>query len=223
MTAWRLHRHLGMAVLVSLFVSSVVQATVIVSPVAAPVNTLGEFGACCDIGNSIDGSGLTPGFVTGVTDFDAYLALNPLHDLGFQDQEFFGAQGVLSGTVVYDLGGVVFIDRMALWNEDSTGIAVMNVRSALDLPFTTGVVDHGLFNPVDNPINVDYPAEVLALNPTPARFVEMELRCVDTDFNNCGIGEVAFSATPQEAPEPASLVLLGIGILGLSLTRRRPH
>ena len=90
MKARKLLTQLGLTVLVSLLVSSVTQATVIMSPVAAPVNTLGEFGACCDIGNSIDGSGLAPGFISGVTDFDAYLALNPLHSFAFLNNEFFG-------------------------------------------------------------------------------------------------------------------------------------
>ena len=112
---------------------------------------------------------------------------------------------------------------MALWNEDSTGIQTMNVRSALDLAFTAGVVNHGGFSPADNPINVDYPAEVFGLTATPARFVEMNFGCVETGFNNCGIGEVAFSVGRQEAPEPASLGFLAIGIFGLGLTRRQRH
>jgi hypothetical protein len=212
-------------------------AAMILSPVAALSNTLGQESVCCDISHIFDQSGLSLGFTSGVTDFDVYIASDPLHSAYFNavwrpedypdpwdtafDQEFFGPVGTLSGTIVLDLGGTHLVDRLALWNEDSTGIEVMQVRTSDDPNFLVGVTDHGSFSPTANAYidpPTDYPAEVFALSMVFDRYVEIDLTCNANPDNNCGIGEIAFSV-----PEPTTALLLGLGMAGLAVGGRRPR
>jgi hypothetical protein len=192
-------------------------ATVILSPVAVLVNTLGQESNCCDIGAIFDQSGLSLGFTSGVTDFDNYLALDPRHSPWFQDQEFFGPVGALSGTIVLDLGASFLVDRLALWNENTTGIAEMMVSTSDDVDFLLGVTHHDTFFPTPNTPLEDYPVEVFALSAAHDRYVRIEFTCNENEWSNCGIGEIAFSV-----PEPASVFLFGLGLAGLA-ARRRHH
>jgi hypothetical protein len=197
-------------------------ATTILSPVAAPVNTVGEWGTCCDIGNAFDQSGLSLGFTSGVTDFDVYMASSPMHSFNYLDQEFIGPEDVLSGTIVLDLGASFLVDRLAFWNEDATGVAEMTVSTSDDPNFVVGVTDHGTFFPTDNPYTdpgTDYAADVFALYPAHDRYVRLDITCPDTSLNTCGIGEIAFSAIP----EPTTALLLGLGMAGLAVRGRRPR
>jgi hypothetical protein len=196
----------------------IAEATTILSPVAVPVNTLGEWGLCCEIGSMLDQSGLDVGFKSGVTDFDHYQSLGPLHDPMFDEQEFFGESNTRSGTIVLDLGAPFPVDRMALWNEDSTGIKKMTVETSDDQDFLIDVTPQGTFR-LDRPTrDADYPAQLFDFDsPTVRdRYVKIEIRCYATDLNNCGIGEVAFSV-----PEPTSALLFGLGLAGLAAGRRR--
>jgi hypothetical protein len=62
------------------------QATVIQSPTGATASS--TFSEDYDIGNTIDQSGLSVTFISGTSDFDAYLASNPIHDPIAIDQEW---------------------------------------------------------------------------------------------------------------------------------------
>lgn len=191
-------------------------ATVILSPTAATASseTSGGYG----IGNTINQSGLSAGFTSGVTNFDTYLAGNPTHTTTAAGNEWFSAYGVTSATVTYDLGTAWAIDRLALWNEESAGIGMFNVFVSLDGVTFTQVG----FNlaPFDNPLT-DYPAQVFGLGLHTARYVRMDVSgCPQPDpggYDSCAIGEVAFSAaSATSVPEPGSLAIFGAGLAGFA-------
>jgi hypothetical protein len=144
------------------------QASTIISPVAATASS--EFGFAnnaYDIGNTSDQSGLSAGFASGASDFDTYLAGNPTHTYIADDNEWFTDTGVASATVNYDLGSVYSIDRLALWNDEYSGISFLDISISLDnINFTT--VASGLV-PVDNPLYQDYGAEVFGFGTQSAR------------------------------------------------------
>jgi hypothetical protein len=135
----------------------VAQASTIISPTGATASS--EFSPTYDIGNTIDHSGLFINFVSGVTDFDTYLALNPQHTLVADNNEWFSSEGVTSATITYNLGSAIAVDRLALWNEEFSGFGTARVSTSLDnvtYSFLTTI-------PVDSPGGQNYGAQVFGL------------------------------------------------------------
>ncbi|MEM9663071.1 MAG: hypothetical protein AAF937_12270 [Planctomycetota bacterium] len=193
----------------SLAVSSA-HADVITSPAAILANTAGSFSST-QVEDAFNGSGLTPTFESGVTDFDDYLALNPLHTNLFEGAEWF-SRG--PGSVDLDLGATLLITRLAIWNEEGdNGVGDLRVSVASDSSFSD-LTEIGSFAPASNPVGLEYPAEVLDVTDTLGRFVRLEF--VSADFDNFGLGEIAFAT---QIPAPSSALTLAA--LGIGITRRR--
>lgn len=182
--------------IVSLFVllcvSLKAQATssVILSPSAAVASS--DQGSIGDIGNTIDQSGLTKTFISGVTEYDSYFAQSfLLHHPSIVDNEWISGPGDPTPTVTYDLGDIYFIDRLALWVEDAWGIESFDLYYSLD-----NVTFEFAFTsvPIDNPTLESYPVEQFDLNAT-ARYIRLELTDCSANASQdlCGIGEIAFS------------------------------
>lgn len=197
--------------------------TVIRSPSAIVSNSMGEF-AAGDLAHVIDQSGLSVGFASGVDDFDAYIGLNPMHTFIYPGFEWFSAPDVISGALVFDLGASYALPKLALWNEEFSGINSMTVSVSDSLVFGAAV---GTFLPFNSPQGADYPAEVFDLGGAVGRYVKLDLRCPNPDFNynGCSMGEIAFSTdvvTPA-IPEPGTyaLMALGLGVLGWASRRAR--
>jgi hypothetical protein len=199
-------------------------STVIISPVAATATN--ELAPAVGIGNTIDQSGLSVGFVSGVTDFDAYFALNPLHDFEV-GTEWFTADGVTAATVIYDLGAIFDVVRFALWNEDAVGFGSADVAYSTDGTIYTSL---GSLSGTNHPLSAFYPADIFNLSFT-GRFFSMELSGCPLPGGpgnqSCAIGEVAFGVSTGGdvgvIPVPASQPLLagGLGLLAALGRRRR--
>lgn len=191
----------------------------IISAVAATVDTNGPgFGS---IANTYNQAGLTSGYTSGVTNFDTYIAGDPQHTDIFACCEFFGNSGTNSLRVTYDLGSVTKIDRLALWNEESSGIGLLNLLASTDGVTFTSLLS-GL-TPTDNPVG-SYLADVFSFAAISTRYVRFEASgCPQSNpgtFAACAIGEVAFRA--GAVPEPSSWMMLiaGFGLTGAAMRRR---
>ncbi|MEO0416922.1 MAG: PEP-CTERM sorting domain-containing protein, partial [Verrucomicrobiota bacterium] len=85
------------------------------------------------IDNAINQSGLSVGYISGVTDFDAYLAGDPEHAAG----ESWIAADPAPGSITFDLGSVFNLDGMAMWGPGT----LLDVRNFELFASSTGDVD----------------------------------------------------------------------------------
>lgn len=200
-----------------------VAAQTIIAPTSGVIDSGGPgFGSLTDTFNQ---AGLSANYTAGVTNFDAYLAGNPTHSLVFSGNEWFSDSGTNAATVTYNFGSAVGIDRLALWNEDASGIGVLGLSTSLDGVTFTNL---GSFNPFNTTFNVDYPAEVFSFAATSAQYVRFTMtECPQSggNFVGCAIGEVAFrsAAVDNAIPEPSTwaLLILGFGAVGGAMRGRR--
>lgn len=218
------HRILAAIICAALASGSDADAGAILSPVAVLSNTGGSSGTGFEITNTIDQSGLSTGFVSGVDDFDTYLATNPLHSS--QTGEWFSQIGPLRSVIVYDLGQSFLVSRMALWNEDFAGILTTTVDISDDVAFGS-FSTAGTFEPLSNQANVAYSAEVFNLAPSVGRFVRMDVSGL-AGAPYVSMGEIAFEVsslppTPDVVPEPATFAIFGLmmGVAAIGAARRR--
>lgn len=169
----------------------------------------------------IDQSGLGTSYASGVTDFDAYNPASILHNWQYDPAsgnatEWFGDYSTLIGDVVFDLGGLFTVDRIAFWNEDGEGI------NSVDVSYSTDGSSYGAaqtFAINNSEWGSDYVAQILTLTtPGYAQFIKFNLTAAKAEdgYPNLSIGEVAFSvAEPTNpVPEPATLLLFATGIVG---------
>lgn len=181
------------------------------------------------ISSTYDQYGLLTDYESGVTDFDTYIASNPLHvwDFSVVDAgttyyyEWFSNFGTTTAAVSYDLGEAYDVQGLALWNEDGNGIGKLNILGSLDGLTWTSLGSN--LSPTNHAEGVDYGADVFSWGATTVRFIKLEAsQCPSSStWVGCSIGEVAFNATP--VPEASSVAMAGLGlaVVGAVAARRR--
>ncbi len=201
------------ATVLMVIVAASASAGVITSPTAVIGTTFTTGGGTLD--NTINQTGLSAGFVSGVTDFATYIAGNPTHAPNDFPNAWASAPPQTSGDIDYDLGDTFILNTFALWGDvDEQTIDSFTLFGATN-PAFTGAVNLGTFNAtLLNPITVQtFPS------PATARYVRLRIN-TSHGGPNINMGEVAFET--GVIPEPATLTLLAVGGLAL-LRRRRKH
>jgi hypothetical protein len=193
---------------------------IIFSPVNAVIDSGGPGYDNNPISVTYDRSGLSSGFTSGVTDFDTYIASNPTHTIFYVGNEWFSNQGTTSATVTYDLGSSKTIDKLALWNEEFSSIGTLNLFYSNDNVNFFSLAS-GL-SPTNNPLDVDYKADVFSFASTNARYVRFEASaCEQVNYAGCGIAEVAFSVNTIAAAVPEPFTIVGTLVGGTAALRMR--
>lgn len=205
---------IALAAIAALSVASTAQAGSIVAATgAAASSTSSTYNA---IETTIDGRGLLTPYTVG-GDFDAYIAADPLHTTSSLNAEWFADAGS-SATIVYDLGSLMSIESLALWNEDSYGLGSAALSISDDGITYTSLTS---ITPTDNPKGASYGADVFTLAAT-FRYLQLEATCAST---YCTIGEVLFesgeASISSEVPVPGALPLMLGGLGAFAALRRR--
>ena len=141
---------LALAAVLSISATTGIAATIVSAVSATSTST---FPSDNGINRAIDQSGLDTTYQSGVDDFDDYLALDPLHGIDTFGQEWFSNQNAAGAVLTFDLGEVMDIDRVAIWNEDQWGFLTAQIAASVDgITFT----DLGAIFPVSNPARQNY-------------------------------------------------------------------
>lgn len=187
-------------------------------------------GASTDMGNfptygptnAINQSGLSDSYVSGVTDFDSFVASTHTVGGGNSHNAWFAESGVTTGVFDFDLGGTFEIESFAFWADpQGIGQSVNSFTLLADdnADFSSPVI-LGTFNAADGPggQNSDETnfGQAFGFTPTSASYVRMEIHSNHGSDSTTGISEAAFELIPA----PASLSLFGAALLGLSRRRR---
>jgi hypothetical protein len=193
---------------------SIATAGVILSPVTALASDTLDG----NINHTIDQTGLSAAFVSGVTDFDAYIASNPTHDGPGAANAWAGNAGALPINLDYNLGATYDVDTLALWTSFS-GFSInrFQVFTADNAGFV-GATNVGGFDANDTlPPMV---AQIFDLLNTNAQYLRVQI------LSNEGAGAVNLSELAVEVtpvPEPLTLTLFGTGVLATVVRLRRKN
>ena len=200
--------------------ASTAQGQAIVSATGAVINSGGPGDG--NIADTYNQNGLASTYTSGVTDFATYIGTNPMHTSTFAGFEWFSTFGTNSASVTYNLGSLMQINALALWNEESSGIGYLNLFSSVNGTNFTAL-SLGL-TPFDNPV-ADYGPEVFSFASTGMQYLRLDMdRCPQADpgqYTACAIGEVAFRTAGTTVPEPSTYVLMAAGLAGLGVVARR--
>lgn len=190
----------------------------ILGPVAASGSSVDPFGRLP--GNAIDQSGLSANYVSGVTDFDTFVATTTA-TFGSITVDLAGI-GAPPGYFQFDLGSVMSIDAAAIWPQNGsasldTFTLEFSQLSDFSVSQLTGVLTMSIFGGTSPAA-----ADVFSFGPVDARYVRVNA------LTNAGFGsatvinEIAFrQAMTTPMPEPTSLALCTLGIAALVRRRRR--
>jgi hypothetical protein len=210
---------IGAAALAALALSAG-SAEAIVAPASVTVNIGGsanpQFFA---IDNIIDQSGLATKYTSGVTDFDAFIALNQGHESALGTR-WHSQSNLSAARVTFDFGREVNLSRLALWDDRSTTVS----RIKLSTP------DLGLFRDlvVSDVIQTTSYAQVFNFASVTTRYLTFDIEGCNKgvgsgqNWSGCGLQEVVFGESVG-VPEPATwaMMILGFGAAGAALRRRQ--
>jgi len=200
--------------------ASAADAARMVAPVTVSVASGGTAGPQWAVDNVIDQSGLLQYYEPGVTDFDEYIAGDPLHNDSINTR-WLSTTNISSAKLVFDFGAEVTLGAFAFWDDFSTSNSMFRFTS---LDGLTTYAEVGVADPNEHGVG----AQAFDLPRVKTRYLTLEiLGCSPTTQgtirSGCGLQEIAFAEAPAGVPEPATwaMMILGFGAAGTVLRRRK--
>ena len=204
-----------------MFGSGVAHAGTIVGAVSVSAS-VSDLNLSFPIANLINQSGISMNYSSGVTDFDTFVGAATLTG----NPSWTGGGGWASttgnsfpATIDFDLGAAHNITRMALWNDtDVQALGNFELFASADALFTS-LTSLGSFSGVVQ--NVGTLEQDFDMTDATTQYIRVKGSTVGSQNGLLNIGEFAFEAGSSVVPEPASLTLWTLGLVGMTFVRLR--
>ncbi|MBL7984353.1 MAG: hypothetical protein JNM91_05110, partial [Flavobacteriales bacterium] len=147
--------------------------SILYSPMAASSPDLVASGSAWDFVHLLDHSGLATDFTSGVTSWATYNDADlcgSLHDPGAGDFEFWGLAEEDLGHVILDMGFEGTWDRMAIYNEETTGLGTEPTTLSYGPTANGPWEDFCTLALTDNPPSFSYGPDVLTFPALTTRY-----------------------------------------------------
>jgi hypothetical protein len=171
--------------------------------------------------NLINKSGLSASYISQSTDFDIFVnGTTHSNNCSSGCDVWANVPSIIFPfNIVFSLGGQFDIESLALWNYGVSGLGLVDFSlfASNDISFSSSTL-LGNYSAL-NPSTPSSAGQIFSFNSVNTSFVKMILRSNGGDTSQVAMGEVAFELSTTEVPEPSTLAVFALGLMGLASRR----